>query len=326
MEELRGRSSKEGLALIARDFEVIPFDQAPFRPPISVLDSRTRTAWSSYSGAIAWYVYGIDRRTLRMCPMQIIVEPSDGNMTWQVKGNVSNVTAVGVSADGKRVAFDGTFRPAATHTSKSVGDDTRSVTGLQLADAATGTVSLLSGAWQFKPDGGVIDRVGSISWAPSGMAFVYDFQEHIFIYDIETGLSRAIAGGSSAEWSPDGRRIAFHTKKDEASLIDISSLKIETIQSGGRILDSVHWSPDSRYLAFGEAVGFWSNVLHGRFPILGPTGQIVVYRIADKSSVPAFWFGFKGGPNGGFFWVKDYRSFLKNAANDAQNLSCTANR
>jgi hypothetical protein len=64
-------------------------------------------------------------------------------------------------------------------------------------------------------------------------------------------------------------------------------------------------------------VGFWEDVLHGRFPIDGPDALTVVYGIADK----AFYWDWDEDL-GGQFWVRDYREFLNTAASPLAVRPC----
>jgi hypothetical protein len=89
---------------------------------------------------------------------------------------------------------------------------------------------------------------------------------HIWVYDTVRGsLTRLTLGdrdNASPTWSPDGRRIAFWTSKDENGVImtkpSDGSGSEETLLSSAKVGPPSSWSPDGKFLAY------WQ---------LGPTGK-----------------------------------------------------
>lgn len=73
---------------------------------------------------------------------------------------------------------------------------------------------------------------------------------------------------------------------------------------------------DSRYVMAAENVGFWSVLTHlNKFLNFDDSPFIMlIYRISDGASLERFWFFFDGENDRGYYWISDYRAFLKSAA------------
>jgi hypothetical protein len=304
-QELKRRSATEGLALVhwgGIPVRVVTFDGSSQdfsgTPHLS-------TAWfGSTSDVVVWNHY-IRNNSESSCPSPVIVE-SPNITPWQLPGSVMDVHALGVSSDGRRVAFDASYKAPGTGFLNASENRPRWVTGLSLADKKTNVVTSISESCGTE----------SISWSPDGNAFTFDCQGRVMIYDVLSSKSRPIASGSAPSWSPDGLWIAFRSADGRATAIDTTTMKIKPMMGGRRIEWGIHWSPDSRYVMASQRVGFWGTILRDCLSSLldDEPRKIVIYRLDDGAIFDHDWFPMYGEDDRGYFWVKDYRDFLKRAS------------
>jgi WD40 repeat protein len=277
--ELSRLSSQQGVALIriqGGPVEVLTFDSTSKLGKIKPHDG---PAFLSANGEwVAWTRLGAP-------PCPIRVESRTGSWLGTVPGTIANVLVVGVSPDGKKVAFNALYDPP---------DGGSRTEGLQYADVAGGKVTFVEPEWV----GDSSSMIRSISWSPDSRAFAYDREEELYVYDTRTGASRWLAAGSYPVWSPDGKWIAFRSSAGELNLLDPASLQYRVLIPSRKILGVLTWSPDSKYLIFAEtdSLGF----------LLG-SKQLVVYRVRDSATTPVFWIGTAKWQ---FFWINDYRAFV----------------
>jgi hypothetical protein len=176
-EELRKRGLAEGLAL-ARTTAGNHWEIVPFNGEARTIDNPRGVSGAWFDGTgrtVAWNVGSWPGEGFSECPNPVIVETVEGTRLWQLPGNVINSAAIAVSADGRRVAFDGTYKPNGTGFLNTTSNRQRWVTGLQLADRSTNSVFLIL-PLKDSFDGTTPEYVGWISWAPDGNRFVYEFR------------------------------------------------------------------------------------------------------------------------------------------------------
>jgi hypothetical protein len=166
------------------------------------------------------------------------------------------------------------------------------------------------------------NRVTSISFSPNGEKFVYDYKNRIYVYNVGGETSHEVGAGASPTWSPDGKWIAFRSEDGEAVTLDSATYQTKAVIGRRQIRTSVHWSPDSRYIMVAEPLGPISNLLHGRNPIFGPTAQMVVERIDDHATAVVYLLQSEGFWDGGFYWIPDYRAFMRTASNAPVSKAC----
>lgn len=78
---------------------------------------------------------------------------------------------------------------------------------------------------------------------------------------------------------------------------------------GRKILGYLHWSPDSKYLMFGEShQPDLLEFFQGQF---GTTTRLSVYRVRDGATAPIHSFGIYGGSDLGFGWIYNYSKFCQ---------------
>jgi hypothetical protein len=312
LEELKHRSLVEGLALIqvqSNFLELLSFGDELQGLPNPRYASR---AWFSGDGrAVAWNIFTRRDDRFAACPYPVIVEAPNASERWQLPGNMVNVRAMAVSSDGKQVAFAGTFgadraKGAVVPTPRS---NSRWATGLQYIDSTSNTVRLIL---QLPEDQ---EGVTSISFSPDGTEFVYDHNDRIFVYNVSSGASRAVAAGASPTWSPNGKWIAFRSTNGEATTLNASTFETEALIGKRKIQAGVHWSPDSRYVMFAEPLGLVSSLMKRQADFLPPTAQMVIERIEDHTTDIVFLFDPDGvDDDRGFYWIPDHRAFMRSAS------------
>jgi WD40 repeat protein len=308
LEELKARGVADGLALIStragNHWDLVPLAGEP--SSIDNPRSISAATLSANGNIVAWEIASWPGEQFAACPSPIIVETVEGIPVWQVPGNVINSAATAVSDDGRRVAFDGTYKPNGTGFLNTRSNRERWITGLQLADRATNSVSLIL-PLKDSFDGRPVDHIGRISFAPDGNRFVYDFHDQIHVYDISTKSTTRLASGSNPAWSSDGKWIGFRAPNGEAHLIDPKTNESRTLIGIPTIVWGIHWSPDSQYLMFGEHPRGW-------IPLVSPSTHLIVYRLRDGANVRVYGFGYTDqGSDGAFFWVKNSQRFITNA-------------
>ena len=110
----------------------------------------------------------------------------------------------------------------------------------------------------------VADRVETFALAPDGKRVAFVARGDVFDLPVEEGISRNWTSSSYAhdrevQWSPDGKSIVYISdEKGEEELwrIDRGSGQKERLSKGGQgRLYRPLWSPDARYVVFGDKEG-----------------------------------------------------------------------
>ncbi|MFH2103342.1 MAG: DPP IV N-terminal domain-containing protein [Chloroflexota bacterium] len=153
-----------------------------------------------------------------------------------------------------------------------------------------------------------------LSWSPDGSILIYHYWDGIGIVDSNTGgTPDIISDGFVGAFSPDGTRVAVMQQESSGSgdtyqvtisLIDLE-IRSETVifDSENVIrLDSLHWSPDNKYLAFSikhddfsnptllmlldidtnEVVQFTSDRYNSGSPSWSPNGSQIAYTYSQE--------------------------------------------
>ena len=309
-EELTERSAHEGLALVrVRNnwMQVHSFDVGP-----TTIRNPRFSSIASFSGNgryVGWRLVDPTYQKALIGPFPVIIESLDGSYSWQLPGHVLGVGVLDVSFDGRRAVFSGVWQP--TDVSKDggriqgIGAVQREAAGIYYADSERNVVTRITGLADQPND------VSSISWSPDGKAFVYDSQGRIYIYIFATASRRFIAEGLAPAWSPDGTRIAFTSAQNTAVVMDLKTNKTKVLLNGDKIEWAVHWSPDSRYVMVSQLRSIILDLLEN--PFEDRTFKLAIYRIDDGATVSDD-IRTSGVDDTGFYWVTDYRAFLKGAS------------
>ena len=239
--ELQQRSASEGLALlrIRGNWIECPIGcgNTPTRNP-----KANSLAWFSTKGDfVAWWILN-SAEIIRACSGSIAVARRDGELLWQLPGRFRGRTLIqtlGLSQDGSRVAL------YAAHVDDQEASRPTPPLSLQWLDMATMKIIQIG-------DPSSDQDIGSIGWAPDGNSFVFDRAGKIFIHDLASHRTSAVAEGSDPTWSPDGKQIAFRTGQERAAALDPATLKQRELLGGRKILSPIQWSPDSKYVVATE--------------------------------------------------------------------------
>jgi Tol biopolymer transport system component len=96
-------------------------------------------------------------------------------------------------------------------------------------------------------------------WSPDARAIALWVEDvanggnELQLIDSKTGVTRKLAPGEGpAEWSPDGKRLAFigyQSGSKDVATVDVQTTDVEVL-AHGEVLGSVRWSPN------GEQIGF----------------------------------------------------------------------
>jgi WD40 repeat protein len=309
-DELKRRSASEGLALISvqgMPVTVISLD-GTYQSPQNPRD--ISTASIANGGAVAaWHIHYLRKTSPWFCSSPLIIE-SHGAELWRLPGDVINAQ-VGVSPDGRSIAFWGTYQPPDSGRLNTGNNWMKWTTGLQFASNGKPVQVILSRPTPHLRGELPEFPVTTISWSPSGAAFVYDLNGKVNLYDLAQGRSEMIASGSGPEWSPDGRWISFRSPDGLALALDPLTRKVKELFGHRRILAGIHWSPDAKYVMFSEKVGFWQGIFRYFDPFA--EGETTVVRVHDNATLVLGELGIDSSDDHGFTWVSDLQGFLKAA-------------
>ena len=166
------------------------------------------------------------------------------------------------------------------------------------------------------------EPVGGAERRPDGSDLLFGMDEgggefyQLFLLDPQTGDARRLTDGrsrnGSAEWSPDGERIAYTSTRRDARSNDIWVMEVADTSSARLVLEAPEggaswgvsdWNPDGNQLLVTEYISINDSRLH---LVDVSTGER--RSIAGGDGEPASWFGVSFAPDGqGVFVTTDAR-------------------
>jgi Tol biopolymer transport system component len=104
-----------------------------------------------------------------------------------------------------------------------------------------------------EPTRPLVNDAWSHDWSPAGEKLVYETRGQLLILDLTSGQHAPFAAGSDPSWSPDGTRIAFHSKMESIQTLTLDRAERKTlvarrefghVANHGTVGKPV-WAPDS---------------------------------------------------------------------------------
>jgi len=154
--------------------------------------------------------------------------------------------------------------------------------------------------------GGSVDEALSIyaDWSPDGKELAYQKDNEIRVFSMATRTSRAIAAGHYPNWSPDGASIAFQALDNHVSLVSPGGTPLHWPLEGRLTKGPVHWSPKGQFVSFSEPSD-------DHFLTIGAYKRLLVCRAADGACVSVRYIGFGFTSEYEYHWIENYRQFCR---------------
>ncbi|HKB02261.1 MAG TPA: S41 family peptidase [Gemmataceae bacterium] len=180
------------------------------------------------------YIYKLDVRSERAEKVPVQILEDGATARGGLVGVGKNVTAFGLSPDGKRAVFG------------ARGD----VFTVPATSGLTRNLTNTPGVHERNPD-----------WSPDGktIAYVSDASGEDEIYTIAQdgrGQPTQITSGADTykyeiAWSPDGKKVLWSDKKLRLQFVDVESKQVTLVdQATAWEIRDFTWSPDSKWVAF----------------------------------------------------------------------------
>ncbi len=165
--------------------------------------------------------------------------------------------------------------------------------------------------------GATIDRTdisrvstGNVDWSPDGGSLVYEKEGEIYVFDLGAERRREVARGSSPSWRPDSRQLAFRAPDGAAALAESDGRKARWALASRRPRGAIQWSPDGKFVAFGE------DVSDPR--VAGAAYRLVACRVEDGNCLTVEKFAGAGGDgSGAYHSIQGYRRFCHACSTEA---------
>jgi Tol biopolymer transport system component len=214
--------------------------------------------WSPDGSALAFVEYMPHPGVYVNGAMDVMLMKPDGNGVRRIIHQVSNVSGLTWSPDGRELAFT---------ASGAVGGPF----GVRIVDVETGA-SRGVGPWYSSGP----------AWSPNGKFLAFFAADSLIVSSTDGTTTRTLVSaglnelGGSASWSPDGKLIAFSRGRAESVAIfriraDGTGLQAITHPAKRYRIDAPPaWSPDGSQIAF---LRFAAGIKDGRLAIAGADGS-----------------------------------------------------
>lgn len=139
-------------------------------------------------------------------------------------------------------------------------------------------------------------------WSPDGNRLVYEKQGTLYIFDVDTGVSKPLIAGHDPTWSTTSKWISYRNLDGHASLVSTDGVIKKWPVGIYEPISPIRWSPEGHFVSFSEAVPV-------HVPLIGTYYRLVVCRVSDGEAITVRKFGLGTGDTGNFHWIVDYRQF-----------------
>lgn len=276
--ELRRESANKGLALVSSSKLLVhPFDgpsrsiQSEYRFPIVVFGKLSRM--------VLWWT--------RPDPFNFagsfVIDSIDGRRIRAVAPPLSTFHPLALNEAAGRIAFWG----------KPPGKGSKD--GLYWANFDVSRVEF------------VAENTRYADWSPDGAKLVYDKNNQVLSFDVESGSSRKLTDGHSPTWSPNGNLIAFVAPDGKAAVVTTEGVREEWPLSSHLPISAIQWSPTGSYVNFSEKVPTQTATF-------GKLYRLVVCRVSDGQTATIESSSWDSDPSVDFTWILNYREFCKHCS------------
>ena len=204
------------------------------------------------------------------------------------------------SVDGRRIAR---VRPRVAQFAPAALNATHSRIAFWTGAEGRPTTQLNWATFDFSGGGAVDQTDGTCSWSPDGRTLAYEKNGQVYTFDVSSRSSKRLLLGHDPSWTPRGRLIAYRDPNGRASLATDTGSALDWPLSTHKVIGSIRWSPDGRYVSLLEAL-----------PHPSPTGaayHLLVARITDGAFVSVKELGIR---TDSFYWITEYQRFCTHCA------------
>lgn len=174
---------------------------------------------------------------------------------WKLETDSGRVAQVPITLRGAPATPEVTHRQFAEFSSMALSPDGKKIALLAHGEVFAGSATEPGEAQRLTttpaPERG-------IRWSPDSNRVLYisnrNRHDQIFEYDLAKSAERQLTNtsedDSGAEYSPDGKMVAFVREERELHTLNLETSKDQCVATGTLQLPAIAWSPDSKFIAF----------------------------------------------------------------------------